>query len=191
MTFDRANPDFWSSRTDRQSYALTRCSKKKIVKIIYQGDKIRIFLLLFQWQVKLGVKQCYDGVTSYSGGAIAAQDTWNMIMLWWNPMQLMNFHLGLYRGNSCVLRWKKHIIPSLCDSTLCCNAVGWRLVVRIPTLCRVAQTLIYVLEGEIGWERNLRRGMFRRAFNPDFSEKFISYWLPAGIKKRQRRLKLP
>ena len=97
----RPRRNFWSSRTDRQSYALTRCSKKKIVKIIYQGDKIRIFLLLFQWQVKLGVKQCYDGIVSYSGGAIAAQDTWKMIMLWWNPMQLMNFHLGLNRGNSC------------------------------------------------------------------------------------------
>ena len=54
----------------------------KSSKIIYQGDKLRIFLLLFQRQVKLGVKQYYDGIASYIGGAIAAQDKRNMIMLW-------------------------------------------------------------------------------------------------------------
>ena len=105
----------------------------KSSKIIYQGDKLRIFLLLFQRQVKLGVKQYYDGIASYIGGAIAAQDKRNMIMLWWNPMQLMNFHLGLNRGLQLRKRRKMYMSPSLGDSIKCWNAVECRLIVRTPT----------------------------------------------------------
>ena len=142
----------------------------KSSKIIYQGDKLRIFLLLFQRQVKLGVKQCYDGIASYIGGAIAAQDKRNMIMLWWNPMQLMNFHLGLNRGLQLRKRRKMYMSPSLGDSIKCWNAVEWRLIVRTPTLCPVTQTLIYVLVGEIGWERNL-------GWRHVYILEIASYWL--------------
>lgn len=69
----------------------------------------------------------------------------------------------------------KRTFPSLCEWTLCCNAVEWRLIVRTPTLCPLAQTLIYVLVGEIGWERNLG---WRHVYILGNS---ASYWLPARI----------